>query len=399
MNSLWIISSKKDFYLTPSYLNLITAVGELIPEADEYKVAIGGNDLSCEEAVSFYVQKKVSLLILVPEDQLFNQTHLMAIPKYLPILMLYTQKSTMAVCQQLNYMDKNGCLFGEITGIEFARTVDNIAMKKNAMELAKDDVKKYSNLAFTAMTSASEMGVVVQFSERAQSIMDMPQLARALMSCFKDLNVDGVVQFSFNDQVLLFPEKVSLAHQQLLSGGEKVKERIISVGPYVVFHFNRVQVLIINAPASDTEHHGRLCDIIAQITAVAESRLKTLIFNSLLKTQQDNSNKVMRLLEMASKDNREAVKTIMTGLSAALQDMASGLYLTLEQEKELLKLSDDALEGLQNLQQANISVEQHFQSLLLEFGEIIAQLDNASTLLSRDTSTDDIVGNKMNYFE
>jgi hypothetical protein len=85
----------------------------------------------------------------------------------------------------------------------------------------------------------------------------------------------------------------------------------------------------------------------------------------------------MTLLEMASRDNRNSVKTIMTDLSMALREIAMGLELNIEQETAMLALSDRALESLECLHETTDAVEIHFRSLLL-------QLDQAAKLLKTD---------------
>jgi hypothetical protein len=64
----------------------------------------------------------------------------------------------------------------------------------------------------------------------------------------------------------------------------------------------------------------------------------------------------------------------MTGLSDSLRQMATGLDLNMEQEAELLGLSERALNSLEGLQEATSTAEVHFRSLL-------QQLDTAANLL------------------
>lgn len=64
----------------------------------------------------------------------------------------------------------------------------------------------------------------------------------------------------------------------------------------------------------------------------------------------------------------------MTELSDSLRIMATGFDLNMEQEGELLSLSDRALNSLESLQEATMTVEVHFRSLL-------QQLDEATLLL------------------
>ena len=89
----------------------------------------------------------------------------------------------------------------------------------------------------------------------------------------------------------------------------------------------------------------------------------------------------MMLWEMASRDNRNSVKAIMTDLSMSLREIAMGLDLNLEQETAMLALSEKALESLECLHETTDAVEVHFRSLLL-------QLDQAAKLLKTDETVE-----------
>jgi hypothetical protein len=190
----------------------------------------------------------------------------------------------------------------------------------------------------------------------------------------KDLRLEGVIQFMFDEDITLFPADVSISYQRLLHSARESDARIVSQGRFLLFSFDHIQLLITDAPYLDIERYGRLRDVLAHLVSIAEARAKTLKVNTLLKIQQDNTRMVMALLEMASRDNRNSVKEIMTGLSDSLRAMAMGFDLNMEQEAALLGLSERALNSLEGLQEATSAVEVHFRSLL-------QQLDAVSSLL------------------
>jgi hypothetical protein len=178
----------------------------------------------------------------------------------------------------------------------------------------------------------------------------------------------------FEEDITIFPADVSISYQKLLHSARVSAARIVSQGRFLLFSFDHIQLLVTDAPHLDQERYGRLRDVLAHLVSIAEARAKTLKVNTLLKVQQDNTRMVMTLLEMAAADNRNSVKEIMTGLSNSLRVMATGFDLNMEQESELLSLSDRALNSLEGLQEATSAVEVHFRSL-------IQQLDTATNLL------------------
>lgn len=400
MNSLWIFSNQPSFYLAPNNELLVNQTGTPLPSADQYATAPLRDCHACEKYCGHlsYDISNTSIIVLVAGDKPFNSEQLNKIPDTLPILAIITKLATPEVCQQLNDLAPDGSLFGDFGDIEFTKSIEKIDLKQHAVDSIKKELEKFTNLAFTAMTSAAEMGVVALFSERAQLIMDLPELAQSILGCFSDLDVEGVIQFSLGDEIYIYPKDANKSYKTLLSNTREARARIVSVGRYLVFSFNDVQILIVNAPCDDVDRYGRLRDILAQIASVAESRFKTLRFNILLKHQQLNSKEVMTLLEMASSDNEAAVLIIMRDLSFSLREMASGFELTLDQEKALLSLSEHALESLDKLNLANNTAEQHFRGLLIEFNDLMGQLDNATSLLSGDIPSATAASNNFEFF-
>jgi hypothetical protein len=224
------------------------------------------------------------------------------------------------------------------------------------------------------MSSASEMGQVAFYAQAVQNISSLERLAQQTLRSLSELSVNGIVQFCFDDTPDIYPRVVAPGYRRLMDQMRSSAHRIISQGRFLIFNFDNAQILVTDAPISDGEKYGRLRDVIAHIASIAEARAKTIKANMMLKEQQENTRMVLMLLEMASKDNRQSVKKIMTELSMSLRELATGMDLTLQQETAMLKLSDQALTSLECLHEATDAIEDHFRSLVI-------QLDIAAKLL------------------
>ncbi|MCE3252299.1 MAG: hypothetical protein K0Q67_1309 [Cellvibrio sp.] len=317
---------------------------------------------------------QVDLLILVAGAAPLDRSWLGALPAHIPKLGFLSDNSGIEARIQLTMAGVDGYVSATMEAADFAAVLHKIHEDKQAVNSLQAELKNFSAIAFTAMSSASEMGTVAVFAEKVQAVVDLQRLAHLIHACLDDLRLDGVIQFVFDDDITLFPADVSLSYQRLLHSARESDARIVSQGRFLLFSFDHIQLLITDAPYLDEERYGRLRDVLAHLVSIAEARAKTLKVNTLLKIQQDNTRIVMTLLEMASQDNRNSVKEIMTGLSDSLRQMATGLDLNMEQEAELLGLSERALNSLEGLQEATSTAEVHFRSLL-------QQLDTAANLL------------------
>ena len=389
METLWFFSGTPCFFLVPDSRVLVDEEGNLLPSSVEFIATIHNAD-----EFSKHIER-AKILVLVAEDKPFNTDFLTVISQDIPKLVVVGCKSPASVRQQLNALNPDAYLFGVVSSEEFSAALKKAYSEKKAVNAIQEELQKYTDIAFTAMSSASEMGVIALFAERVQTIMDIARLGQLTLSCFRDLNIDGVVQFSFDNNVSIYPADAAGAYKQLISRARAAESRIITYGRFLIFSFVNVQLLIFDTPFEDEERCGRLRDILAHLASITEARLKTLKVNEMLKEQQANSRMVMMLLEMASKDNRNAVKTIMSELSLSLRELAAGLDLTLAQENALMGISEGALESLDSLSATTMAVEDHFRSLL-------EQLDSAASLLKVDASTEapinEDAGNKVELF-
>ncbi len=370
MDRLWFFSETRQIFWVPNVDSIVDKSGLPKPGMAEFEI----NLKDAVEFGAFCVRS--DQVVLVSSSLEFAPDYLAAIPAHMARLALIKSGTPAPAREQLDKLELDAYIlspFDDAVGDVLQKSLDD----KNSLLALQDELKNYSSIAFTAMSSASEMGVVAFYAQSVQNISDMNRLAQQTLRCLKDLSVQGFIQFSFDDSVHIYPENISTNYRDLLEWTRTSVHRIVSQGRFFIFNFENAQFLITDAPVEDPDKYGRLRDIIAHIVSIAEARAKTIKVNGLLKQQQENTRMVMSLLEMASRDNRNSVKTIMTDLSMALREIATGLDLTLEQEVAMLKLSEKALASLESLHTTTDAVEVHFRSLIL-------QLDQAAKLLETD---------------
>lgn len=319
----------------------------------------------------------VDQLIFISGRQLFRSDYLAVIPSNLPSLALIKSTTSADARAQLEQLELDGWVFNPFTSEALDISIQKSCEDKKSILALQEELKNYSEIAFTAMSSASEMGVVAFYAQTIQDISSMDRLADQTMRCLADLSVKGFIQFTFDDAIDIYPKAIAPGYRKLFDQFRTSAHRIISHGRFLIFNFENAQFLITDAPIANPDKYGRLRDVIAQIASIAEARAKTIKVNSMLKVQQENIRMVMSLLEMASRDNRTSVKRIMTEQSLALRELAVGMDLTLEQESSMLKLSERALGSLESLHEVTDTIEGHFRSL-------VVQLDQAAKLLDAE---------------
>lgn len=368
MEKLWWFVDTNTFFRVPKGELIVDDQGLQLDSADCYLVEVN-------EAADFALQcELVDQLMLVSGRQLFNQEYTAIIPAKMPVLVLVKATTSSDARLQLKKLDLDGWIFNPFTAEALNQSIQKSFDDKKSILALQEELKNYSDIAFTAMSSASEMGIVALYAQTVQGISNMERLADQTLTCLKDLSVKGFIQFSFDDSEEIFPKAIAPGYRALLDQCQMSHNRIISHGRFLIFNFDNTKFLIIDAPIANPDKYGRLRDVIAQIASIAEARAKTIKANAMLLDQQEKIRSVMALLEMSSRDNRNSVKRIMLDLSISLREHAVGLDLTLEQEATMLQLSERALSSLECLHEATDAIEEHFRSL-------VDQLDVATSLL------------------
>lgn len=393
MDTLWLLAGPDRCYRVPGRRVIVDKRGNLLDGMEAFLAHQPGEELGASEFAALLGQ--VDIAILVAGSQPLNKAWVDSIPAHFPKVGFLYETSAPEARLQLTVTGVDGYISVSVSQSDFEVVLQKIHEDKQAINNLQEEIKNFSAIAFTAMSSASEMGTVAIFAEKVQSCMELHRLANLVQVCLADLNLECIIQFIFDNDITVFPADVPVSYLRLLQSANESETRIISHGRFLLFSFGHVQLLVTNAPHLDRERYGRLRDVLAHVVSIAEARAKTLKVNTLLKIQQDNARMVMMLLEMAAVDNRTAVKTIMTELSDSLRIMATGFDLNMEQEAQLLYLSEKALNSLEGLQEATMAVEVHFRSLL-------QQLDEASSLLQaapeQEQTTDKSYDSKIELF-
>jgi hypothetical protein len=136
-------------------------------------------------------------------------------------------------------------------------------------------------LAFTAMSSMGDLGVVIEFLRKSAMATSYPAIATRLMAAMKAWGLRGAVEVrGRHQQVALNAEGPMTAMQAAVL--EKLRDigRIFEMGSRAVINFDNVSLLVENLPVDDPDKVGRLRDHLAVLAESADMRLAALDANS-----------------------------------------------------------------------------------------------------------------------
>lgn len=132
-------------------------------------------------------------------------------------------------------------------------------------------------VAFSAMTSMGDLGVVIEFLRKSAQATTYSAIAARLVAAMKAWGLQGAVQVrGRHEQVSLNAEGPMTAMQASVL--EKLRDigRIFEMGSRAVINFDHVSLLVENLPVDDPDKVGRLRDHLAVLAESADMRMATL---------------------------------------------------------------------------------------------------------------------------
>lgn len=151
-----------------------------------------------------------------------------------------------------------------------------IALRAKVRTLANQS-SDAQRVAFSAMTSMGDLGVVIEFLRKSARATSYSAIAARLVAAMKSWALHGAVQVRGRyDQVALTAEGPMTAMQTAVL--EKMRDigRVFEMGSRAVINFDHVSLLIENLPVDDPEKLGRLRDHLTILAESADMRMAAL---------------------------------------------------------------------------------------------------------------------------
>jgi hypothetical protein len=218
--------------------------------------------------------------------------------------------------------------------------------------------------AMTAMASAGEQGIVLDFMRRSFSVNSVSDLAELVVDSTSNFDLENSVQIRGDFETVNHGTSDPMPPLEVeLLGRLKDKDRIMSLGKRTIFNYGDVSLLIKNMP-EDEDKRGRLRDHLAVLAEAAESRLSTLnVYQQIVQLVED-SNKTLKSIQKIQTLQKNTAMEIMDDVMKSLEESFMSLGLTEDQEGLLLGVVNDGVErSLKNFENG-IIIDDKFQEII-----------------------------------
>ncbi len=226
--------------------------------------------------------------------------------------------------------------------------------------------------AMTAMTSAGELGVVLEFLRHSFTITNIADLAQQVVEAMSCYSLQSSVQIRSTIGLININNSgpASPLEQELLTRLSN-QGRIMAHGARLILNFGDVSLLIKNMPLDDPDKCGRIRDNVAILAEGIESKLKALEveqrnIESKNRLQQlvFDSNSALQEIEKIQQRQKEKNMQIMDTVMQQMEASFLSLGLTEEQEVNLHDIVQSGVDRSLNNFEAGIEIDRRLQKII-----------------------------------
>ncbi len=255
--------------------------------------------------------------------------------------------------------------------------------------LAKvDKVKHYRNkkldlqtqhsiardMAFQAMTEASQYGIVLQFIKQTFATHNETELAEAIFQTLNQLDLSACIQLRMDHSNLNLrsPDQPCSPIEEEIFELLSQRGRIFDFHNKTIFNDRHASILIKNMPVDDEIMYGRFRDIIAAIVEGVESRLLDFSRKAALVQVMNNIRSTMTVLEKQFREHETATTEVMDRLMMEMESGFQFLDLSDEQEAFFMGLIEHSMKSLVALYMNGRDIDDQFSAICNELSDALS---------------------------
>jgi CheY-like chemotaxis protein len=211
---------------------------------------------------------------------------------------------------------------------------------RSAISIEKLDAAK---VAMTAMSSAGEQGVVIEFLRQSFKTTSLEALAELIVSTVDQYDLNNAVQVRSLSRIVdrASNDCVVPLEQELLIR-LKDHNRVIEKGHRAIFNFGDISLLIKNI-CLDADKWGRIRDHLSLLLEGAHEKYLSLVADEHISTMVKTANSALQKINEMQKTHKVESQRITDKMLVKVEGSFNSLGLTDEQEELLLGMIQEGV--------------------------------------------------------
>ncbi len=264
---------------------------------------------------------------------------------------------------------------------ELLAKVKATIVRKKMLEAARKEATAATTSSMNFMTSMGEMSSVVHFLQTTFSCRSYDALAQKILQAHESLGLEIAIELLVDGEKIYYcTANVENPLEQSVFDFVRSKGRLLDFGERTAVNFPYVVIIVRNMPVEDKDRHGRIRDHIALIGQGADTKLRTLMSDNVLKSQREDLIQIISQLEGVVKKidtdykGQQMCSTeILSAVALDLEDSFMNLGLTSEQEELLRVIIENAETKIKALYDLGLALDEQFSTVLNKITETLSR--------------------------
>lgn len=218
--------------------------------------------------------------------------------------------------------------------------------------------------AMTAISSAGEQGVALDFMRRSFTIDSIEELARLIVEAVSNYSLENSVQIRSSHGTInsSTSEPIPPLEKEILT---RLKDsgRLQEFGKRFFANFGNISLLVKNMP-DDADKQGRLRDHLAILLEGAEAKLKSLELDQQLAQLIIDAKQSLKNIESMQIEQKKAGVKIMDDTLEELEESFMSYGLTEEQEELLSRVVQNGVEKTLDNFERGVAIDEELKVLI-----------------------------------
>lgn len=236
----------------------------------------------------------------------------------------------------------------------------------------KNELSSAFTTAMTAMTSAAEIGTVLQFLRTSLGCQDYAAICREVMGTLSSFGLEGSVQIRGQQEPVSFNTggPCSRLEESVLTT-MSTHGRLFEFGNRTSCSYEHITIIVKNVARNDPERHGRMKDNLAWMAEGANFRVAALDSAIALNRQHaalrrltSSTRETLKGIEQRHRVHGEKNRHIFEELQRNFERSVLTLGITQSQEEELADMIQNAANHAQALYDEGFENGMHMKELV-----------------------------------
>lgn len=248
---------------------------------------------------------------------------------------------------------------------ELVKRVKMILNNRDQQKSLQGNIDAAMSTAMTALTSTSELGVVLNYLRASFSCNDYESLALLTTESLMSIGLRSAVQIRVDGDTHNFNSDGSINPLEATVMSRVYNEkRIMDINNKTIFSFEHISVLAKSMPVDDPGKNGRYKDNLALLTEGAEDRIKAILIQSDLEKKQnglvsmvDNTREALSKVNEKHEEHKIKSMKILANLIQNVEASFTTLGLLEDQESAFLSIINNAVSETLELYNEGIELD------------------------------------------